>query len=105
MRFEYILLYEGENQDSGPILPGEAPLNVIATGMTAGLGLAVIWDHFRHRWIFHTDTLSGLAARPWAFRTAVADRATAETEALRFATIPLPSEAELTALCRAARPD
>ena len=41
---------------------------------------------------------------PPAARTRLVDRTTAEREALRFATTPLPTEQQLTEICRAARP-
>lgn len=105
LRFNYILLFQKGDPDLEPILPGEAPRNVVAVAVNPGPTLAVIWDHFRDKWIFQAAVAGGISTHPERYRIRSVDRATAEIEALRFATIPLPSEAELTALCRAARPD
>jgi hypothetical protein len=106
LTFRYSLMYRAGDLERRPIGPTEAPLNVIAVARTTGPTLAVIWDYRTKTWKFGADAAAAvLYANPERHRTRLADRTTAEREALRFATTPLPTEQQLTEICRAARPD
>ena len=105
MKFGYHLMYRMGNRDTEPIGPTEAPVNLIAVGISTGPLPAVAWNRPTTTWTFRPDAAAAiLYANPDSHRTRRVDRATAEREALRFATTPLPTEEELTAICRAAIP-
>ena len=106
LTFRYSLMYKAGDLEERPIGPTEAPLNVIAVARTTGPTLAVIWDYPTKTWKFGADVAAAvLYANPERHRTRLVDRATAEREAPRFATTPLPTEQQLTEICRAARPN
>ena len=105
LTFGYILMFKPGYEDENPIGPTEAPLNLIAVALTSGPNQAVVWDHQTAEWTFQPGVAAAvLYAHPERHRTRVVDRATAEREVTRFATKPLPTEEELTAICRAGRP-
>ena len=105
LTFEYTLLYDLGDPETEPIGETEAPLNVIVVADVRGPVQAVIWDHPTETWTFRPDVAAAiLFADPGTNRIKDVSRETAELETPRFATKPLPTEAELTAICRAARP-
>lgn len=102
LAFGYNLTYEPRWVDENPISPTEAPLNPIAVARTSGPNQAVVWDYDEKDWTFQPGVAAAvLYANPEEHRTRHVDRATAEREVMRFAMRPLPSEEELTAICRA----
>ena len=106
LTFDYFLLYKMGYLPNNPIQLGEPPLNLIAEAYSTGPLLAVAWHHKTQEWIFQPRmALAILHVNSDDHRFRATDRSTAEREALRFATKPLPSETELTQICRAARPD
>jgi hypothetical protein len=105
LTFRYSLMYKAGDLERRPIGPTEAPVNLIAVARTTGPTMAVIWEYPTKTWAFRPDVAAAvLYANPERHRTRLVDRTTAEREALRFATTPLPTEEELTAICRAGRP-
>jgi hypothetical protein len=105
LTFEYSLMYKAGDLEENPIGPTEAPVNLIAVAHTTGPALAVVWDYPTKTWKFGADVAAAvLWANPERHRTRQVDRTTAEREALRFATRTLPTEQQLTEICRAARP-
>ena len=105
LTFGYNLMFKPGDEDENPIGPTEAPLNLIAVARTSGPNQAVVWDYPTEQWTFQPGMAAAvLYANPERHRTRHVDRATAEREVMRFATKPLPTEEELTAICRAGRP-
>lgn len=105
LTFRYSLMYRAGDLDLEPIEATEAPLNLFAVARTTGPTMAVIWDYSTETWVFGAEEAAAvLYANRERHRTRLVDRATAEREAPRFATIPLPTEEQLTEICRAARP-
>jgi hypothetical protein len=105
LTFGYRLMYEPGDRDENPIGPAEAPLNLMAVAVSTGPLLAVVWDWPTETWTFQPDVAAAILYRnPDDHRTRRVDRTTAEREALRFATTPLPTEQQLTEICRAGRP-
>ena len=99
----YFLLYDPENPQD-PILPSDRPVNLIIRAFSTGPLLAVAWHYRTKEWTFQPRVaMEMLHINPEDYQTRKVDRATAEREAPRFATKPLPSEAELTEICRAAQ--
>jgi len=96
LRFQYYLLYR-------PVNPTETPVNVLALASDLGPTKAVIWDYRSNRWGFRPDVaVSVLYANQERHTFHGADRATAESVTHHFTAVPLPSEAELTRICREA---
>ena len=105
LTFGYSLMYRSGDLEEEPIRPTEAPVNLFAVAHTTGPALAVVWDYPTKTWKFGADVAAAvLWANPERHRTRQVDRTTAEREALKFATTPLPTEEQLTEICRAARP-
>lgn len=93
--FRYHLLFRPDNP--------EVPVNVIALLRSSGPTQAVIWDRPTKTWNFRPDVATAiLYANPERHLTRAVDRATAERETAHFTTVPLPTEAELTEICRQA---
>jgi hypothetical protein len=106
LEFGYHLMYRMGDMKANPIRPDEAPVNLIMVGISPGPLLAVAWDYPTKEWTFQPEAaIAILDINSDDHRTRPVDRETAEREALRFATKPLPSEAELTEICRAALAD
>ncbi|WP_019870641.1 hypothetical protein [Salinispora oceanensis] len=85
--------------------PDGPPVNLIADADTMGPTQAVIWDRSTDAWTFRPDVaVAFLWEDPEVGEVQEVDRATAEREALHFTTVPLPTEAELTEICREALP-
>ncbi len=83
----------------------EIPVNVIALLRSSGPTQAVIWDRPTNAWAFRPDVATAtLYMESEHALTRAVDRATAEREVLHFTTVPLPTEAELTEICREALP-
>lgn len=102
--FDYTLLYGRGDLDSEPIAATEKARNVIAVVNLRGPVQAVMWDHSTAEWTYQPDIAAGiLFAEPGVMRTRDVDRPTAEQHAPSFATSPLPTAEELTAIVRAAR--
>jgi hypothetical protein len=105
LTFGYILMFKPGYEDENPIGPTEAPLNLIMVARSTGPTMAVVWDYETQEWTFQPGVAAAvLYANPERHRTRRVDRETAEREVTRFATKPLPTEEELTAICRAGRP-
>jgi hypothetical protein len=105
LTFRYSLMYKSGDLQDWPIGETEAPVNVIVVAQTTGPTMAVTWEYYTKAWKFRPDVAAAvLYANPERHRTRLTDRVTAEREATRFATRPLPTEEELTAICRAGRP-
>ena len=103
LTFRYSLMYKSGDLEDNPIGPTEPPVNVIMVASSTGPTQAVIWDYPTKTWTFRPDVAAAvLYANPERHRTRLVDRATAETEAPKFATKPLPTEEELTDICRKA---
>jgi hypothetical protein len=103
LRFAYYLLYKGKNPEGKPIDPAEEPVNVIMVASSTGPTQAVVWDWRTKAWKFKPGVAAAiLYGDPEDHRVRTVDRMTAETEALRFTEIPLPSADELTENCRTA---
>lgn len=106
LEFTYHLMYRPGDPETTPIQPGEAPVNLIAEGFSTGPLPAVAWHHPTRTWAWQPNAaLEILYLNDHRHRTRRVDRETAEREATRFAAAPLPTPAELTAICRAARSD
>ena len=105
LTFAYVLVYSSGVPDTEPIAATEKPRNLIAFAEPGGPTQAVVWDYPTRTWNFRPDIArTYLYLKPEEKRTRRVDRATAGRAALSIATKPLPTEAELTAICRAARP-
>ncbi|MEU1400569.1 hypothetical protein ABZ403_31495 [Micromonospora zamorensis] len=91
--FRYHLLFRPEN--------AEVPVNVIALLQSSGPTQAVIWDRPTSAWTFRPEVATAvLYASPERHLTRAVDRVTTEWETVHCATVPLPTEAELTDICR-----
>ncbi|WP_019870640.1 hypothetical protein [Salinispora oceanensis] len=101
LRFRYFLLRRPDDP-TGP------PANLIAEAISLGPTQAVIWDRATNAWTFRPDVAASfLWSKPEEreeHEVQAVDRATVEREAIHFTTVPLPTEAELTEICREALP-
>ncbi|WP_433533688.1 hypothetical protein ACQPYA_30290 [Micromonospora sp. CA-263727] len=96
LTFGYFLLRRPDDP-TGP------PVNLIAEAESAGPTQAVIWDRSTDAWTFRPDVAAAILwANPERHEVQRVDRAAAERETTRFTTVPLPTEAELTEICRRA---
>jgi hypothetical protein len=103
--FGYHLVYDSGDPVVHPIGPAEAPLNLIAVAEGRGPLRAVAWHYPTKTWTFQPRVADAILFRDTdEDRTRWVDRATAEHEASRFASIPLPTAEALTAICRASQP-
>lgn len=100
MAFGYHLLMRPDD-------PTGQPVNVIAVARSTGPTQAVLWDRRTSTWNFRPDAAVALLYADWEERhtTEAVDRATAERATAHFTDVPLPSEEELTQICRAAGPN
>ncbi|MFB9239372.1 hypothetical protein ACFFWC_28200 [Plantactinospora siamensis] len=96
MTFDYYLMRRQANPDL-------SMKNVLAVARRVRPIQAVCWGYRHNRWEARSDV-----ARVWLdpdrddLILQPADRATAERTAATFTEVPLPTEAELTEICRAA---
>ncbi|MFB9239371.1 hypothetical protein ACFFWC_28195 [Plantactinospora siamensis] len=98
LAFGYHLLMQTDH-------PAAPAVNVIAVAYSSGPTQAVIWDRRAGAWGFRPDVAAAiLYSDPGEHNTRSVDRATAERAALEFTTVPLPTEEELTEICRLAGP-
>ncbi|MFB9239376.1 hypothetical protein ACFFWC_28225 [Plantactinospora siamensis] len=94
LTFDYYLLWKEKDRTPPPV-------NVIIEAATMDQTQAVIWDRRTESWNFRPDVAVAIL---WVNRedheVQLVDRATAEAAAPNFTTVPLPTEAELTEICR-----
>ncbi|WP_307816907.1 MULTISPECIES: hypothetical protein [Micromonospora] len=96
LTFGYFLLRRPDDP-TGP------PVNLIVEAESSGPTQAVIWDRPTGAWTFRPDVAAAILwANPERHEIERVDRATAERQAAHFTTVPLPTEAELTEICRRA---
>lgn len=96
VQFTYYLMYE-------PGKVGGTAANVLALAQERGPVRAVIWDRPTQSWNFRPDVAAAfLYSTPDLEQTRLVDRVTAESATHHFTAVPLPSEAELTRICREA---
>ncbi|WP_431884197.1 hypothetical protein [Micromonospora gifhornensis] len=96
LTFGYFLLRRPDDP-TGP------PVNLIAEAESSGPTQAVIWDRPTGAWTFRPDVAAAILwANPERHEIERVDRATAERQVAHFTTVPLPTETELTEICRQA---
>jgi hypothetical protein len=105
LTFDYVLMFKPGDEDENPISPTETALNLIALAWSLGPTMAVVWDYDLKEWTFQPRVAAAvLYAHPERHRTKRVERSIAELQVQNFATKALPTQEELTAICRAGRP-
>ncbi|MFB9239373.1 hypothetical protein ACFFWC_28205 [Plantactinospora siamensis] len=95
MTFDYYLLMRRGDQEGSPV-------NVMAVALGDRPVEAVIWGYRNNRWEFRPEVAIAHLYEDRELPIRLTDRETAEQAALTFTEVPLPTEAELTEICRTA---
>ncbi|ASW57105.1 hypothetical protein CIK06_27635 [Plantactinospora sp. KBS50] len=96
LTFSYYLLMKRKDPE-GP------PVNVMAVARGDGPMQAVCWGYRNNRWEFRPEVAVAQLYEDWNPKGhRLVDRATAERTAAGFTDVPLPTEEELTEICRTA---
>ncbi len=93
--FRYFLLTRA-------VQDAQRPVNVIALADSTYID-AVVWDSKANSWDYHPEVASAFLYQPEKYDPPMVDRVTAEREATNFTDRPLPTEEELTRICRNGR--
>jgi hypothetical protein len=84
----------------------QPPVNVIAVARSTGPTQAISWGYGTESWEFRPDVAAAiLYGNPEDHEFQVVDRETAERATHNFTTVPLPSEEEMTRICRETAPN